>query len=70
MSDPVEILKAKLPGKGNIPEQWATELLAALRDDGWALVRYEPHGGLSGWEYDNEGNRLQRATILQEWTPE
>jgi hypothetical protein len=57
VSDPVEILKAKLPGRGNIPQQWATELLTALRDDGWRVIKTDadPH---ATWVHLDE-----------EWTP-
>lgn len=40
--------------------------LEARLADGFCLVRYRPQGGLSGFEYDDDGNRLRRVTILEE----
>ncbi len=46
-----------------------TAVLDALLSGEWHMVRYERHGGLSSVEYDDDGRRLQRVTILEEWAP-
>ncbi len=44
-------------------------VLDALLSGEGHMVRYEPHGGLAGVEYDDHGQRLQRVTIVEEWAP-
>lgn len=51
------------------PAETAERIRKYLDAERWHVVRYEPHGGLSGREYDEVTDRwLVRATITEEWT--
>jgi len=57
--DPVEIVAPKLPTAHN--EAWAREILTALHDAGWRLVRVA-----DAWPGDNGGTAM---LVDEEWTP-
>lgn len=69
--DPVEILARHFTWTGDLGanERSIRAALTELVAGPWHLVTYEPHGGLSGYETSDDGQRLTRATITQEWRP-